>query len=269
METGKQPGRIRAGALLLALLLAVSVCLSAQAGEEEEDITIVLARNAVDSFGLTDAEGKPLVPRQAPDMPGRGNPETPGEEPDYRGVIGYASLQVSWDVSKFNTFTTTPWILPVYERDGDTWKEMPDEMIRHKTPVLVVDQVLQEQLGHKFRGYLDVIRLDTMQRTWISVTQFITVPYWTLDIPEAVRYGYCIAIYREKSRYEPMNRKAHRGTLPDGTRVLLCYSSPPRYFSPSKATNPLLGIVFRSREESQAHYRTFLFFNLDDLTLIY
>lgn len=268
MKTGKRSVHIRTGALLLALFLLLSACLSAQA-DEETDVVMTLAQNAAETLGLTDAEGQPLKPRMAQEMLGRGNPDVAGEEPDYRGVVGYASLQVSWDVSKFNTFTTTPWILPVYEKDGDEWKEAADTMIRHKTPVLVADQVLQEQLGHKFRGYLDVIRLDTMKRVWIDVTQFCTVPYWTLGIREAMQYGYGIAIYRDTSRYEPMDKKAHRGTLPDGTRVLLCYSRPPRYFSPDPKNNPVMGIVFRSKEKSEAHYRTFLFFNLEDLTMIY
>ena len=269
MRTGRRSGHLRAGALLLALLLLLSACLSAQAEEADEDVTLALAQSAVGSLDLTDAAGQPLRPRQAPEMLGRGNPDVAGEEPDYRGVVGYASLQVSWEVSKFNTFTTTPWILPVYTRDGDKWTESADEFIRHKTPVLVLDQVLQEQLGHKFRGYLDVIRLDTMKRMWIDVTQFCTVPYWTLELADAMKYGYCIAVYRNRSRHDPMDKKAHRGTLPDGTRVLMCYSRPPRYFSSDPKHNPLLGIVFRSREESERHFRTFLFFNVDDLTMIY
>ena len=142
-------------------------------------------------------------------------------------------------------------------------------MIRHKTPVLVVDQSIREGIGHKYTGYLNVIRLDTMKETWIDVTQFVTVPYWTRDLAEAVRYGYAIAVYRDKSRWEPIDRKSHRGTVPDGTRVLLCFSNPPKFHSPDKEHNPILGIVFRSKKESESHFRTFLFFNADDLDLIY
>ena len=75
--------------------------------------------------------------------------------------------------------------------------------------------------------------------------------------------------YREKTRNEPIDRKAHRGALPQGWRVLMCYSSPPRYFSPDNRSNPLLGIVFRSRKESESYIRSFLFFNPEDLVLIY
>ena len=266
--TGKKTVHIRAGALMLALLFLLPACLTARAemGTGLSDVTLMLAQNAVDSFNLRDAEGKPLQPRTAPEAKGRGIPDAAGEEPDYRGIIGYAALQTGWEVSRFNTFTTTPWILPVY---GEDWKEKRNEMIRHKTPVLVVDQFIWEGKGHKYTGYLYVVRLDSMKEAWIDVSQFVTVPYWTLEATEAVKYGYCIAVYRDKSRYEPMDRKAHRGTVPDGTRVLLCYSNPPKFRSPDKEHNPLLGIVFRSKKESESHFRTFLFFNPEDLNLIY
>ncbi len=259
------------GAGLLALLLLLSGCLSAQAEPNAGvmDVTILLAENASEELELKTPDGKPLKPRSAPEMKGRGNPDTVGEEPDYRGVVGYAALQNGWEVSRFNTFTTTPWILPVYEQAGDEWKESPDDMIRHKTPVLVVDQEIREGKGRKFTGRLYVIRLDSMKPAWIDVTQFVTVPYWTLELSEAVQYGYCIAVYRNKSRYEPMDRKAHRGTVPEGTRVLLCYSNPPKFLSPDKEHNPMLGIVFRSKKSSESHFRTFLFFNPQDLDLIY
>ena len=58
-------------------------------------------------------------------------------------------------------------------------------------------------------------------------------------------------------------------TLPEGLRVLRCYTVSARYHSPDKKNNPLLGIVFRSKEKKDAYTRMFLFFNQDDLTLIY
>ena len=122
MRTGRRSGHLRAGALLLALLLLLSACLSAQAEEADEDVTLALAQSAVDSLDLTDAAGQPLRPRQAPEMLGRGNPDVAGEEPDYRGIVGYMALQNHWDVSRFNTFSEVPWLLPEYRRDGDNWQ---------------------------------------------------------------------------------------------------------------------------------------------------
>ena len=270
MRTGKRQGFSGTGALLLALLLLFTACASAQAEENEKtDIDLLLARNAVDALDLKDTAGGKIVPRTAPEKIGFGEPDVTGEEPDYRGVVGYASIQTDWEVSRFTTFTDTPWILPLYERAGDEWKERPNAMIRHKTPVLVLDQFLREEKGHKFRGYLEAVRLDTMERVWISVINFVTVPYWTMELSEAVRHGYCIAVYRNRSRYEPLDRKAHRGFVPDGTRVLMCMKRSSRYFSKDPDHNPMLGIVFRSKDKSEAHRRIFLFFDLEDLTLIY
>lgn len=267
MNSGKRSVHFRAGASVLALLICLFLCVPAQAETGGlPEVTVMLAQNAVELFGLKDALGQPLSPRSAPELKGRGNPDVPGTEPDYRGVVGYAALQTGWEVSRFNTFTTTPWILPVY---GEDLKEKNDDMIRHKTPVLVVDQYIREGKGHKYTGFLYVIRLDSMKPARIDVTQFVTVPYWQLELSRAVKYGYCIAIYRNRSRYEPMDRKAHRGTVPDGTRVLLCYSNPPKFLSPDREHNPILGIVFRSGKESESHFRTFLFFNPEDLNLIY
>ena len=271
MKKAKRSVHFRTGMLALAMLLFLVACLPAAAepGAGMPDVVILLAQNASDELQLKNADGMPLRPCSAPELKGRGNPDVTGEEPDYRGIVGYAALQNGWEVSRFNTFTMTPWLLPVYEKDGDDWKEQADDMIRHKTPVLVVDQEIREGKGHKYTGFLYVIRLDSMKPAWIDVTQFVTVPYWTRDLSEAVQYGYCIAVYRDRSRYEPIDRKAHRGTVPDGTRVLLCYSNPPKFLSPDRIHNPMLGIVFRSKKSGEAHFRTFLFFNPEDLNLIY
>ena len=222
MRTGDRMKRRRFRALLLTALL--SVCLYAPAGTAEEardDVALVLAQNAVENLGLKDAAGEPLVPREAPEMNGRGIPDETGLEPDYRGVVGYVSLQADWEVSRFNTFTETPWILPVYEQDGEEWK--------------IAGQI----------------------------------PYWTLALPEAVRYGFCIAVYNERSRSFAIDRKGHRGPLPEGIRVLMCDKRSSRYISPDKEHNPLLGIIFRNQEDTRSYFRTFLFFGEEDLTLVY
>ena len=265
-------GRVRwtAALALAVMLLAGWLVPSAAEGpvDPEVDLDMVMARNIVTGYALLDEQGKYLEPRRAPEMTGRGTPERKGEEPDYRGVLGYMSLQNGWEGSRFNTFTRTPWQLPVYERDGDRWKVTGS--IRHKTSVLVVDQDLREGMGYKFIGHLDVIRLDTNERVWIDVAQFITVPYWTLPLSEAMYHGFCIAVYRSNSNYEPMDGKKHRGTLPEGLRVLMCdRRTSYRYVSPDRENRPLLGIVFRSKEEGESYFRSFLYFNPKDLTLVY
>ena len=270
MKTGKRMAGRRLWALVLLPVLLCSCCLSASAQDArpgiQQDVTVVLARDAVATYDLRDAEGKQLEPRLAPEMKGRGTPDTKGVEPDYRGVVGFMALQSDWEISRFNTFNQTPWMLPVYGQDGTAVTgEIP-----HKTPVLVIEQDLKEGKAYKFAGRLRVVRLDTKEIVWVDVTQFITVPYWTLELSEAVKLGFCIAVYRSKSRFEPMDRKKHRGPLPDGTWVLLCDRTKfPRYTSPDKENNPLLGIIFRSNRKSEAYFRYFLFFNEEDLTLVY
>ena len=271
MRTGIWPDRRKAGVLALALLL--SVCLTGYAAEagtagEPSDLTVMLAEDAVRQYDLRDAEGAPLAPHAAPEMRGRGYPDTTGVEPDYRGVIGYMALQSSWDVSRFRTFDDTPWQLPVYEPDGADWKAAGS--IQHKTPVLVTDQQIKLGKGYRYTGYLQVIRLDTGEPAWIDVTQFVTMPYWTLDLTEAVNYGYCVAVYQDNSGNDAVDRKGFRGSVKDGTRVLMCDQLfTLRYFSPDRDNNPMLGIVFRGGDESGVYYRTMLFFNREDLVMVY
>ena len=257
----------RAAALALLVTLLVSVCLPAPVKADAADVDLMLANSAVSMLGLTDAEGNLIQPRKTPEVLGRGNPDVTGVEPDYRGTVGYVALQTGWEVSRFNTFTQTPWMLPEYGQEGTKWKVVG--AVAHKTPVLVTDQQIKEERGHKFNGYLKVIRLDTFEEAWINVIHFVTAPYWTLNLTEAVSYGYCIAVYSNTSGVMPTDRKGNRGTLQEGTRVLMCEKRTARYVSPDKQNNPLPGIIFRSGEEQDSYYRTFLFFNAGDLTLTY
>lgn len=278
----ERAGRLPAAALALLLCLLL-LCSSTCAWAEDDysrDPELVIARSLVKAFGLKDDQGKAIVPRKAPEVHGRGIPDERESredfrgvmkeywmEPDYRGIVGYMSLQTGWEVSQFDAFSKTPWELPVYEPEGEEMKV--SGTILHKTPVMVVDQRIHEEKGSRFRGWLQVIRLDEQQIVWIDVGQFVTVPYWTLSLEEAMNYGYCVAVYRDRSRYEPMDRKHHRGSLPEGIRVLMCDRKSSRYFSPEKGTNPLLGIVFRNSKSKGSSLRTFLFFNPEDLTLVY
>ena len=171
----------RAAALLLALALAAGLFPAALAEQPAApapmDVDLIMAKNAIAGFGVKGADGKAMEPRHAPEKRGRGLPDETGVEPDYRGVVGYASLQADWEVSRFNTFTQTPWQLPVYEEKGGEFKAAKDS-IKHKTPVLVIDQQIREAKGHKFIGYLKVVRLDIHRIVWIDGTKPGTSP-WT------------------------------------------------------------------------------------------
>ena len=98
MGTGKMTRR--AAALLLALALAAGLFPAALAEQPAApaamDVDLIMAKNAIAGFGIQGADGKTMEPRRAPDMRGRGLPDETGVEPDYRGVVGYASLQADW-----------------------------------------------------------------------------------------------------------------------------------------------------------------------------
>ena len=129
----------RTAALALLIVLLVSVCVPAPAkAADPADVDLMLAGSAVSAMGLTDAAGTLIQPHKAPELLGRGNPDVTGIEPDYRGTVGYVALQTGWEVSRFNTFTETPWMLPLYEQEGTKWKVVG--AVAHKTPVLVTDQ---------------------------------------------------------------------------------------------------------------------------------
>ena len=130
------------------------------------DVTMVLAQDAVKTFDIRDGEGKLLVPCKAPEMNGRGIPAAKGEEPDYRGVVGYMSLQSDWEVSRFSTFTRIPWMLPVYDEDGET---VVGE-IQHKTPVL----------GYTWQQEMAVVR-SSLQKTRSAASRMLLHALFSLS----------------------------------------------------------------------------------------
>lgn len=261
--SGQRTAFFRRSAGLLLALLFLCPAFSARGEAAGTDMDLLLARNALLALGIRGADGEEILPRRAEEMAGRGLPEQGNAEPDYVGVLGYAALPVSEKIGTFSAFGSIPWQLPFHEKDGEEWRiagTMP-----HKTPVLVVAQALQPARDQRWRGYLQVIRLDRSEAVWMNVNQFVTVPYWTFAPEEAVRYGNCIAVYRNLSRFEPVDLEAHRGAMPDGLRVLMCDRRDSRYNSPDHLFNPLMGVVFFGGEET-GH---FLFFNPLDLTIVY
>lgn len=263
--------RVRLLSTLLALVLLLAAGLPAAAEKEEQqaDVNLLMALDVARKMDLKDGEGKPLIVRKAEEMTGRGKRGKGDPIPDYTGVMGYVALQNSWEVTQFSTFAQTPWQLPWYQQE-EGGKYTVTGIINHKTPVLVIGQDTNEGLAYTLHGYLQVVRLDTEETGWIDVAQFATVPYWTLPLHEAYEYGCCIAAYREKSRYLPIDRKGRRGPLPDDIRVLVFdKTSAFRIPSRDKANNPILGIIFRDKKGTDAYFRTFLRFNEEDLKLVY
>lgn len=260
MTSRFKPALRRAAALLL-LLAVLSGC--AAAGADPLDMEALLARNAITQFDVKNENGETPEVRRLEGTAGRGQAIGDGE-PDYTGVLGYAALAESESNATFSTFSHTPWELPCFLKKGKRWKL--DSVILHKTPVVVIGQMLLSTKETKYGGYLHVIRLDTNEMTWLNVNSFVTVPYWTYAPEETTYYGNCVAVYRNTSRREPMDPKARSGALPDGTRILLCDREHERFPSPDTVFHPLTGIVFHGEEEEMG---TFLFFNPEDLTIVY
>ena len=278
MSTGRAD-RKKAQRKLFCALLAASLLICAGAGAETAegpDMNLVnpdmiLAQDTVDYLHLTTPEGDRIVVRTDPSVPGRGEADQQGNEPDYSGLLGFAALPEDPEIGNSPAFCTPSWEIPVYRRSGNRNTMVKSGTLSHKTPVLVIRQKLREAGNGGYSGWLQVVRLDTRQVAWIDVAHFVTVPYWTLELKDAARYGFSIAVYRSRSRYEPMDRKKHHGPLPDGTWVLMCDKAVfPRHNSPDKENRPLLGIIFRNpKSEKESYLRFFLFFNTDDLTLVY
>lgn len=262
--------KIRWLSALLAMITLLSGCLCASAeGTPGLDVDLLIAQEVAARLSLRDRDGNHMTVRKDPELKSRGVRQKGDPEPDYVGVLGYVALQADWEVTRFNTFTQTPWQLPFYKKKKDG-SFVVKSAINHKTPVLVFEQETVEGLGYVLYGYLKVIRLDTGEAGWIDVGQFVTLPYWTLPLEEAYKYGFCIAAYRERSRYLPIDRKGRRGPLPDDIRVLICDQTTSfRIPSRDRANNPVLGIIFRNKQGSQSYYRTFLRFNEEDLSLVY
>ena len=263
-KTGKSgPRKARIPALLLALLLFAFSPAGALGARLRADADLIIAQNAVIALRLTDENGEFLSPYKAPETPGRGKAGEDGAETDYRGVVGYMAMDNGPELVNFTTFGHTPWQLPVYSREGEDWTVT--DAITHKTPVLVVDQALEDAGDGTWRGYLQVVRLDRQALVWVDVAEFVTLPYWTLPLSEAVAYGCCMAHYQNRSRCEPLNPKGYRGPLPDGVRVLVCSAEAVNGVSPEPGGNPMLALLFVDGEETGR----LLFFHPDDLTLVY
>lgn len=84
----------------------------------------------------------------------------------------------------------------------------PVGTVEHKTPVTVIEQELTGgEYGKDFSGYLLVERVDNGEQFYISVTDFVTEPYW--ETTSATEVGYtnpCLAVYHQCSDYYPVDR---------------------------------------------------------------
>ena len=252
--------------LTVALLLCL---LAAEAGGEtlfHEDPEMILAQAAASSLGLQTPDGDPLTVWEDPSVPGRGKAGPEGKEPDYTGMVGFAALPKDPEISVFSIFDKAYWTLPFYRKTDEGYRE--EGIIPHKTRVLVITQDLQADGNGNYRGYVEVVRLDTSELCVLDVSCFETLPYWELPIQEIPSYGYCIAIYRETPGEGPRYEDGHGCPLRDGTRVLVPYEGAVENRNPAPDRLQVPGIIFQEETKGTIVQKN-VYFRQDDLIASY
>ena len=142
---------------------------------------------------------------------------------DYVGAVGYVAVRRHividaydplWDIN----FATATWKVPTFKRDKQLYVD--NGTLDHKTEVEVIEQNLKDR-GHDYgTGYLTVKVLATGEIAIIDVHNFVTIPYWELDVESAASIGECVAEYHQKSDYWPVSRNKDI-RAPEGARVLI------------------------------------------------
>ena len=195
------------------------------------------------------------------DVEGRG---ISAGEPQYEGLVGYAVVGYS-DADTKRPFDT-PWQIKTYERDKQFWNET-DDVLDHKTEIVVKKQFLKFDRNIYYHGYLLVQRLADDKEFYIDVHNFITKPYWTYkDAKEAAKVGHFIAVYNQKSDYYPVDLDNRKVDLPDGTLVYISGTTGTYgRGGPNRNTHQVGGSYWR--EDAQRYGG--VFFNIEDLTIQY
>lgn len=199
-------------------------------------------------------------------LKGRGYSDTGRSEPQYIGIIGYAADNTFSGTHENDKFSETPWTVPVYERDKQFFVECG--RINHKTEVLVLNQELKHTGYGNYEGYLTVEDTQTGEQYLLNVSNFITKPYWTYSPLEAVRVGNFVAEYHQVSDYWPVNKSNEKVELDEGT-VVLAIRATGLYGKggPDDDTNQIEAVVFK--EWKYGYGGVSVFFNVDDLTIVY
>lgn len=265
--TGRRtmPGR------LLCLLTAVLLLACMQPGAADDgrfdfDPDVILARDAAQRLDLREPDGSPLDVRIDASIPGRGQAEADGTEPDYTGLIGFAALPNDPEISKLSVFDKGYWTVPLYRLTEDG--PIQDGTIAHKSPLVITGQDLAEAGDGTYTGYLEAVRLDTGEQCMIEAKCFVTLPYWTLDLTEIPAYGYSIAVYRETAGEAPKDAGGNSCMLRDGTRVLIPFDGACPDENPEPEILQVQGVVFREEAEGNTEPLT-VYFRIADLKLKY
>lgn len=194
------------------------------------------------------------------ELPDRGINNNGREEPMYNGTSGYVVLYPETSFDYTESCFETPWLIPIYEKDEQSWNETGT--IEHKTSVTVLDQELKHEGWGAYSGYLLVSNKDTGEQFYINVHNFVTKPYWDFDnLEDAASVGYYIAEFNQISDFCPESR-GDKVELDNGTKVLVTGRS--RGYNTSDTVE---ATVFK--EWSLGYGGVTIDFNPDDLTIIY
>ena len=232
-----------------AVLLTAWICLlMSGAGVAETPgwtpvTEVTMAFSALASLQAAGEASPELLPRKAPELPGRGRLTADGRIPDYTGVIGYAAAINSESRMTEKLGMNLPWSVVAY---GDTGRRVSRSgAVLHKTPVLVLSQDLKKtETGIK--GMLRTVRLDNGDICYLNVRNFVTDAYWQQDPATAEKEGFCVAEYEPGGGAEPVDETG-KAVSTDGCRVLLPYGELLNGSSPAPETHPVAGIVFENK----------------------
>lgn len=188
--------------------------------------------------------------------------ENPTKE-QYVGMSGYVAVThcsyvySTKDNPYENNWLAAPWYATTYEKDKQFFN--PVGTVEHKTPVTVIEQELTGgEYGKDFSGYLLVERVDNGEQFYISVTDFVTEPYW--ETTSATEVGYtnpCLAVYHQCSDYYPVDRNGKKYNAADGEVVMIFGAT--NWGGIDRETNQVDVLGANGRG----------FFNAEDLTAIY
>ena len=201
----------------------------------------------------------------ASDLKGRGLIDFTGHEPNYTDAIGYASVYTEAGLENNSVYTATPWTIPVYIRiDGEL---VPNGTIDHKTKIGIISQELTKQNGREYQGFLKFQDIETGQIGYINVKNFVTMPYWELDVSTAVNKGYCIAVFRQSSNYAPIYKNGKKATVKANSQVLLPARGTYYVSVMNRVDYQIVGIMFDTKNNEVVPQ--YVFFNKNDLQMIY
>lgn len=196
---------------------------------------------------------------------GRGFVDIPGLEPNYQNTFGYAAVYLNNELEENSTSIETPWSVDVYQKVNDEWGK--NGALEHKSFIVILSQELTKKNGKEYQGYLEFQNVVTGETGYIDVRNYVTNPYWDFDsINWAIEEGYCIASYKQTSKFPPILKNGKQASVEDDTLILLPAKGTYFISVSDKINYSVLGIVFDKDNEAEKQY---VFFNAADLTLVY